>query len=397
MLQKKIAIVSGDDVVSDDFGQLYAALAVRGHHVTAYVRRCDRRRAGKCTGQDYQVLPMCVGPKAPRSDRDLLPFMGDWAAKLERQWSSDRPDIVHAYGWLGGLAGQVAARRQRLPIVQSFQGLAAMSRSASADGPDTATERERIEPLLARNAAWVTGESTLGVDALSRLRRRRAQLSVLTGGVDVERFSPVGLAVARTDLHRILCLAPNPLPCNGFDIAIRALARVPDAELVVAETAVTDHSHDEVRVELQQLATELGVADRVGFVGRVVGDDLPRLLRSADIVACTPREPPRATTVLQAMASGVAVVALPVGVLRDVVVNAVTGYVQSPSKPGELVDALRSLLTQRFLRESMGAAGRSRALSRFTWDRMAVESLTIYRQLTSPYTPPPARQLAGAR
>jgi glycosyltransferase involved in cell wall biosynthesis len=222
-------------------------------------------------------------------------------------------------------------------------------------------------------------------------------LSVLTGGVDVERFSPVGPAVARTDLHRLLCLAPNPLPCNGFDIAIRALARVPDAELIVAETAATDHSHDEVRVELQQLATELGVADRVGFVGRVVGDDLPRLLRSADIVACTPREPPRATTVLQAMASGVAVVALPVGVLRDVVVNAVTGYVQSPSKPGELVDALRSLLTQRFLRESMGAAGRSRALSRFTWDRMAVESLTIYRQLTSPYTPPPARQLAGAR
>ena len=83
------------------------------------------------------------------------------------------------------------------------------------------------------------------------------------------------------------------------------------------------------------------------------------------------------------MASGVAVVTLPVGVLADAVVNAVTGYVLSPNKPAELVEALRSLQAQRFLRQSMGAAGRSRALSRFTWDRMALESQAIYERVSS--------------
>ena len=388
----KVAIVTGDDVVGKDPGQLCAALAATGHDVTAHVRRRDRKRAVAADrgGPGYQILPAGVGPKSPRSEHEVLPFVGDWAAKLQRQWSSDEPDVVHAYGWLGGLAAQLAARRRHLPTVQTFQGLAITSRSSSGNRPEVpveVSERERIEPLLARNATWVTGESSAAVDVLARFRHGRTRLSVLPGGVDVERFSPVGPVAAHTDLPRILCLAPDPLPNNGFDIVIRALRKVPGAELVVAETAVTNHEHDEARAGLQLLAKELGVDDRVHFAGTVADDRLPALLRSADVLACTPREAPRATNALQAMASGVPVVTLPVGVLADVVVHAVTGFALSPSKPAELVDTLRRLQAQRFLRQSMGAAGRSRALSRFTWDRMALESLAIYQRVSSlPHT-----------
>jgi glycosyltransferase involved in cell wall biosynthesis len=309
----------------------------------------------------------------------VLPYVGDWAAILERAWASDRPDVVHAYGWLGGLAAQLAARRQQIPTVQSFQGLVATSRSRSGGGAHQ--ERERIEPLLARSAAWVTGESTVDVDVLARLRHGRARISNLGSGVDVERYSPVGPAAARNGLHRILCIAPNPLWSNGFDIAIRALPRIVGAELVVAETAARDRGHDEARAWLERLAADLGVADRVRFAGTVGDDELPMLMRSADVLACTPRRPPRATWVLRAMASGVAVVTLPVGVLTDAVVDAVTGLVLSEQSPFALAVALRKLLAQSFQCDSMGAAGRSRAVSRFTWDRIALDSLNIYRQL----------------
>jgi glycosyltransferase involved in cell wall biosynthesis len=385
----KIAVVSGDDV-GEDPGQLCAALAGRGVPVTAYVRQRARRVAVNGTDPSYVTVQISAGPKKAQSDADLLPFVGDWAGKLEHLWSSDRPDIVHAYGWLGGLAAQLAARRHHLPIVQTFQGLAATSRSSPVDGREADSEhveRERIEPLLARNATWVTAESTADLNALAKLRHSRARLSVLPGGVDGARYTPVGPTLARGDCHRVLCLAPNPLPRNGFDVVIRALPRVPDTEVVVAETAATGHSHDTERDELRNLATQLGVADRVRFLGSVAGDELPKLLRSVDVLACTPRQPPRATAVLHAMASARAVVTLPVGVLTDVVVHAVTGLVVSPSKRGELVAALKSLQAHRFQCESMGAAGRSRALSRFTWDRAALESLTIYGQLGSASRP----------
>ncbi len=326
----------------------------------------------------------------------MLPYVGDWAATLERVWASDQPDVVHAYGWLagwlGGLAAQLAARRRRIPTVQTFLGLAATSRFHAVGGSQHDSERMRIEPLLARSATWVTGESTADVDALTRLRRSRARASALTCGVDVERFTPVGPALARSDLQRVVCLAPSPLPCNGFDIAMRALPRVPGTELVVGETEATNRNHDEARTMLRGLATELGVADRVRFVGTVADDELPKLVRSADVVACTPRQPPHATTVLQAMASGVVVVGLAVGVLTDVVVDNVTGFLLSPENPGGLASALRTLLAQSFQRESMGSAGRGRARSRFAWDRIALDSLNIYRQLGAQRWVPPHLQ-----
>src|SRR6202012_1241372 len=154
MLHMKIAIVAGDDVSSDESVPICAALAAQGHQVTAYVRRGTRRRTVKGPDQAYQIVTTCVGPKAPQSDREVLPFVGEWSARLERKWSSGQPDVVHAYGWLGGLAAQLAARRRHLPTVQTFQGLAAGSRSRIGAGADPSTERGRIESLLARNAAW---------------------------------------------------------------------------------------------------------------------------------------------------------------------------------------------------------------------------------------------------
>ncbi|OBI28834.1 glycosyl transferase family 1 [Mycobacterium sp. E1386] len=391
----RIAIVSGDDIVGDDPQQLSAALAARGHEVTGFVRRPGRRHAETSNG--HRTVPVPVGPPTATSAAEVLPYVGDWAGALAREWTAERPDVVHAYGWLGGLAAQLAARRQAVPTVQSFLGLAASCKPRGAAVEPTDSERLRIEPLLARSATWVTGESGDDVDALSRLRRSRARVSALTSGVDVERYNSRGPALARTDLHRVLCLAPNPMPCNGLDIAIKALPRIPATELVIAETEATEPDHNEARAGLQQQAAKLGVAERVRFAGTVVGDELPMLLRSADVVACTPRQPPRATTVLQAMASGVVVVAFGVGVLKDAVVDNVTGLVLSSQTSGGLSAALRNLLAQSFQCESMGAAGRSRALSRYAWDRIALDSQNIYQQVGAPCLAPRRLQSSGVR
>jgi Glycosyl transferase 4-like domain len=87
---------------------------------------------------------------------------------LERLWTSDRPDVVHAYGWLGALAAQLAARRRQLPTVQTLLGLAATSHSDADGAAQGESARMRVESLVARSAAWVTGESTADIDALAR-------------------------------------------------------------------------------------------------------------------------------------------------------------------------------------------------------------------------------------
>ncbi|MEB4210167.1 glycosyltransferase [Mycobacterium sp. 94-17] len=377
----KIAIVSGDDVAGEDPEQLGVALADLGHDVTVYLRRAARRSVQVGADGHYRCRSLGVGPRRPASPLDVLPYVGDWAARLERSWTTQPPDAVHAYGWLGGLAAQLAARRRHIPTVQTFLGLVLTSRAQP--GPEQHGERERIEPLLARSANWVTGESNADVDMLARLRRSRAQVSALTGGVDAERLVPATRPAAPDRPRRIVCVAPNPLWHNGIDIAIRALPKVHGAGLVIAETEVANSVFDEARSRLQHIASELGVADRVRFAGTVAEGELPELIRSADALVCTPRQPPRPGTVLQAMASGVAVVAAAVGVLPDVVLDDVTGVVVPPESPAGLASALRNLLAQDFQCESLGACGRSRAQSRFAWQRIALDALNIYQSVVA--------------
>lgn len=379
-LQLRVAIVSGDDVVGEDPEQLCAALAIQGHDAALCLRRANRRSLRVAALGNYRRISVSVGPRKAASLVDVLPYVGDWAATLDRIWSTEPPDVVHAYGWLGGLAAQLAARRRHIPTVQTFLGLAATSHGhAGAERHG----RERIEALLARSATWVTGESSDDVDALARLRRRRVRLSALTCGVDAERYTPTGPAIPSRGMQRILCVTPNLLWYNGIDIAIRALPKVPAAELVVAENDATNGDYNEARAQLQHLASQLGVADRVRFAGRVSADELPKFVRSADVAACTPRQPPRATTVLQAMSSGVAVVAASVGVLADVVLDDITGLVVAPENPVGLAAATRRLLAQTFQSKSMGSSGRSRAMSRFTWQRIALDALNIYESVGS--------------
>lgn len=367
----RIAIVWGDDVcagnqdlvgdeLKNDFGRLSAALAAHGHTVTSHPR------AG-------------VGPPAPVSPAKVLPFVGDWAAELSRQWSSEPPDIVHTFGWLGGLAAQLAARRNHLITVQSFYGLAATV-SGARNGRSADSERARLEPLLIRGADWVTGGSSAELDVITRLRRNRARTSVLSTGIDVERYACTDPTWLDNGTHRIVQVAPNPQPCNGFDKTIQVLPHLPDSELVIAETSVNDARNKRERAKLKRMATELGVSSRVQFAGCVAAEDIPPMLWSADVVACTPRLAPRATSALQAMAAGRVVVGTAVGALMDTVIGNVTGLLVSPTKPHELAGALKMMQQQRFQRQSMGSAGRSRVMSRFTWDRIAQDALSIYHQ-----------------
>lgn len=141
----RIAIVSGDDVVGEDPEQLGAALAAQGHDVTTCLRRAGRRRGGSAP-DGYRRVSVPVGPRDAAAPVDVLPYVGDWAGALERIWSKDRPDVVHAYGWLGGLAAQLAARRRHIPTVQSFWAWPRRRAATTANAAPNANASSRCWP-----------------------------------------------------------------------------------------------------------------------------------------------------------------------------------------------------------------------------------------------------------
>ncbi|GLY41854.1 glycosyl transferase [Amycolatopsis sp. NBRC 101858] len=359
----------GDQSVHVD--ELASAMARAGHEVTVYTRRGSRSvRSRVDTPGGYRVVHVPAGPPRRAAKADLLPFTGDFGDFLRDRWRTDSPDLVHAHSWISGIATALTADELGIPFAQTFHTLGSAEQRHRSERAAGLADRIRLERMLGRRADRIIATCSAEVLELNGLGVPRGRISIVPCGVDLDRFSDEGPRAARTAHHRIVSAGPG-LPHNGFDVAIAALPQLPDTELVVAGDVPEAH-------RLRHLATRLGVADRVRWPGRVPRAARPALLRSADVVVCTPRYEPFGTVALEAMACGVPVVAAAVGGLTDTVVDGFTGLLVRPGQRADLVSALRRLLGDPALRGIYGASGRDRANARYSWDRVAADAVRAY-------------------
>ena len=367
---------------------LSAALAKSGHDVTLYTRRdAPGQPRSVVTDDGYRVTHVPAGPAEYLAGEELLPHMGEFAQCLDAEWTDHRPDVAHAQSWMSGIATQLAAKANGVPTVQTFHGLGAVERRHQRDEDTSPPERLRLESAVAKGADWVAAASTEEMFELIRMGRSRSRISVVPSGVDSDTFTPLGRRADRGERPRILAVG-HLLPRKGFDTVIRALPMIRGAEFVIAGgPPVTQLGADPGARRLRALAAELGVGDRVHFLGACSHADMPSLYRSADVVACTPWYEPSGTVPLEAMACGIPVIASSVGGLTDTVVDEVTGRLVPPGEPGRFAEAAKSILRESFMAGGMGSSGRDRARSRYPWDRIAADILRIYDRLTPSLVP----------
>jgi D-inositol-3-phosphate glycosyltransferase len=393
-----LAVLGGADAGGQNVhvAELSAALTRRGDAVTVYTRRDDPGLPERVEmPQGYTVVHVPAGPARHLPKDELLVHMGSFAQFLDEQWSADRPDVAHAHFWMSGIATQLAARHLDLPTVQTFHALGVVKRRHQGADDTSPKDRQRLEAMVARAATWVAATCTDEVFELMRMGRPRARMSVVPCGVNLNLFTPGGPTAPRGERHRIVSVG-RFVPRKGFDIVVRALPALPHSELVIVggpERSQLDSDPEAVR--LLALAESLGVADRVQLYGSVAREDMPAILRSADVVACTPWYEPFGIVPLEAMACGVPVVASAVGGMLDTVVHDVTGRLVKPKSHTEVADAINQLMRDDFLRQSLGAAGRDRARARYSWDRIAADTSRIYERLVPAPVVVPAEPAAS--
>jgi glycosyltransferase involved in cell wall biosynthesis len=354
------------------------ALAGLGHRVTIYARR-DSRGLPDSTiiapGVTVEHVP--AGPPESLDAGQLTPYLPEFGHYLAQRWRRNPPGIAHAYHWTAGLAALAGARGLGVPVAQTFGSLgAAEQRHGVAEGlSDT---RLRLEACIARSADVVLASSAEELADLARLGVARGRAKVVPCGVDTQRFTPEGPAAERGSRLRLLAAEPLTAPRN-LGIALRALAEIPDAELVIAGGPPQARlGKDQDYREILRLARKLKITDRLVCTGRVALDDLPALLRSADLLVSTAPYEPVGMTALQAMACGTPVVAAAAGAERDAVVDKTTGLILAPEPPAQLALRVRRLLANSLRLEAYGIAATDRARSRYSWERIGRETLAAY-------------------
>lgn len=364
--------------------ELSAALCRRGHEVTVYTRRDDTDISPRVTAPaGYEVVHVTAGPPRQMPTDNLLPYMSDFSRELAARWATREPDVVHAHFWMSGLASLLAQDAVPVPVVQTFHSLGSVKKRYEGDADTSPRNRVRLEREIGAQASMVAATCSDEVFELKRMDVPRSRISVVPYGVDLSEFSPAGPTAPKHHKHRLVTVG-RLTPGKGFDIAIAALAGLPDTELVIVGGSGFGgpDQHPEAR-RLYEYAERLGVAERVYILGEVSRTDMPILLRSADAAVCVPWYEPFGVVPLEAMACGVPVIAAAVGGLTDTVVDGVTGELVPPRSPDALANAVHLVLANRATRDAYGFAGHQRARSRYSWDRIAGQTLRLYDRVAT--------------
>jgi glycosyltransferase involved in cell wall biosynthesis len=172
----------------------------------------------------------------------------------------------------------------------------------------------------------------------------------------------------------------NLEPRKQVDVLLRAVRGLRGAQLVAIGTGDSAGADDQT-TQLQQLAHELQLDDIVRFVGRVSSQDLERWYAAADVFALPSSSEAQGIVALEAMASGLPVIASAVGGLLGTIDDGRTGYLVPSGDFDALAARLAELLSNPSQRARIGMAARESVAREFTWDRAVLATLGVYTEL----------------
>ena len=271
-------------------------------------------------------------------------------------------DVVHAHWWFpSGLAAATARLPRSVPLVTTLHG------SDLRIARDVAPMRPLFRAVARATDRLVAVSSWLADEAERLLPGREVDVAPMPA--DVERF----VAGGEPPPDRLLFVGKLDEQ-KGSAWLLRALARMRQPatlDLVVAPGV------DEAPT--RALAASLGVADRLRWHGQLPPARLAERYRATTAVVVPSVDEGLGLVAVEAQLSARPIVAFDSGGLRDVVVDGETGRLVPPRDADALARALDELLERPDRGAALGAAGRTRALERFSPDAVARRHIELYR------------------
>lgn len=315
--------------------------------------------------------------------------------RLRRAIEAFRPDLVFAWGtwllpqrlcywaerWLGpervayAVAGywfiepDVHEAYWRSPARRPLtRGTLALPRALAL----RRLERERrLYPLALRHVSTVSAHVR---ERMAQAGRLPCGARVIYNGIEPQPFILAG--AERKPSGRLRLVYFGGLAAHkGVHTAIEALGLLQGrGQVNDLSLALIGGGHPDYEAHLRRLAADRGLESLVRFHGRVPRGEIPRLLADYDVFLFTSiYEEPIARTVMEAMASGLAVIASPVGGQREMLADGVNALTFPPGDAAALAERIIQLRDAPALRQRLAEAGRKTVLERFTLDRMVDE------------------------
>jgi D-inositol-3-phosphate glycosyltransferase len=351
------------------------------------------RASSPDTPEVTQIAPnLCTihlraGPQGPLAPEQVYVHLEEFRAAMLKFNALDggEYDVIHSHYWLSGLVGERLKPEWGIPHVAMFHTLGEVKNRASLseNEPDLRIQAETRVLTGADRVICATEQERNLIRQL--YGADPSKIAVIPLGVDLDRFRPTAKRDARKALglqdERIILFVGRIEPLKGLDILINAAALLEsDVDCCVLVVGGDESSEAKVR-ELQDMAHDRGIGHRVAFAGAVDHDQLPLYYNAADVCVVPSHYESFGLVAIEAMASGVPVVASRVGGLTGTVKDGETGYLIPWLCPEPFAERIELLLENESLRQSLGVAARD-AMNRYRWESVASAVLDLYNSVS---------------
>lgn len=366
-------------------------LARRGHRVDVFTHRGDSRLPEVVfLGPGVRLVHLSAGPPGPASPLALFDARQDLARALGafRVRCGVHYHLVHSHYWVSGVVGLRIAIRWGVPHLITFHTLAAVKDATQAAPPEPALRRDQ-ETALARRCQLLLAPTPVEAGHLVDLYGADpGRIALVPCGVDLQRFHPVGQALARRRLGlaprgRRLLFVGRLDPMKGLERLLDALALLdpptPDLAVVGGDGAASD-----ARQRLASAIGDRGLHARVDLVGRIPPEKLRFHYSAADAVVVPSVYESFGLVLLEALACGTPVVATPVGAAPGLITSPEAGRVSGDTSAPSLALGIRAVLDA----PSTPSPLANRTLVRpLAWGRVTTALESAYRETLGYRTP----------
>ena len=331
--------------------------------------------------KDVQGLNVIEAISIPR---EIAPAQDARAfVQLVRLMRKEGYDVVHTYNATPGLLGRLAARVTGVPIILHHQA-----------GWTVGEESPLLERVFFTSLEYLgalAGTRSICVSRAEALEGRRlrtapsSRLVTICNGIDPQPFLSVDGRAARESSRSRLGIAGDALvigsssrlaPDKDIESLVRSLGHLSQL-LADAPTGLLIAGQGPERSRLETLASSLGVADRVRFLG--FQTDIRGFLSALDVFVIPTLREGLSISLLEAMAAAKPIVASSIPHNREVIEDGVTGLVVPTSNPLAIARAIARFATEPELARVCAQAARQRVLDQYTLERTLDATWGLYR------------------
>ncbi len=278
-----------------------------------------------------------------------------FCAEIVRTIQKINPDIIHVQGL--GIAVPALISKRLLKIPYAVWG----------QGSDVYLPNQFVKltsKVVIKNADSVIALTENMREELLKICDRR--ISVVPNGINIEKFkSPTG--IRKKENEKTIIFVGRLHPVKGVKYLIEAMATVhkkmPNIRLVIVGDGIE-------RLKLGELTKKLDLNDSVKFVGQVPQERVFENMNQADIFVLPSLSEGFPVVLLEAMATGLPIIATNVRGIPDIVENGVNGYLVNIKNPSEIADRIIMLIQDNIMRKEISVNNRVKA-ELFAWDKVA--------------------------